>query len=77
MEEYKCSMIDTHKGWLTDLRLTVFGNGSKDNSLVTRVGELERHYHSITKQLIVITIFTSILLIAQVPELLRLFGVML
>ena len=69
-------MIDKHKGWLTDLRLTVFGNGSKENSLVTRVSKLEEFHHKINIQLTVITIFTGILLVVQIPELLRLFGVM-
>jgi len=72
-----CTMVDEHKALLTDLKLTIFGNGSKENALITRVIKLENVYHKINTQLTILTIFTGILLVVQIPELLRLFGVLI
>ena len=72
-----CTMMEEHKDLLTNLKLTIFGNGTKENSLVTRVGKIEKGNSLISKQLTIITIFTGILLVVQIPELLRLFGVMI
>ena len=60
---------------LTKLDLTVFGNGV--TGLTGKVKKLEADYNKISKQLLVIMIFTGILIISQIPELAKLIGIVI
>ncbi len=60
---------------VTRLKFTVFGNGL--TGLTGKVKKLETDYDKISKQLLVIMIFTGILIIAQIPELIKLLGIVI
>ena len=70
-------MTEEQKSTLTKLNVVVLGNGNKENSLVVKVAKLEGIMGKITNTLTVMTVFMGILLVVQIPELLRLFGVLL
>ena len=70
-------MTEEQKSTLTKLNVVVLGNGNKENSLVVKIAKLEGIMGKITNTLTVMTVFMGILLVVQIPELLRLFGVLL
>ncbi len=67
--------MDVKEELLTKLNLTVFGNGV--TGLTGKVKKLETDYDKISKQLLVIMIFTGILIISQIPELVKLLGIVI
>jgi len=77
MEAELCSkqMIEDHKDLLTRLRIAIYGNG--DKGLLKRMDDSEKALIRINTKLTVMIVFMGILIVAQVPSLLKLFGIML
>ena len=55
---------------LTELKIAVFGNGNKENSLLYQLNAIKKSLESLQKQFLVIEILLGIVIISVAPHLL-------
>ena len=55
---------------LTELKIAVFGNGNKENSLLYQLNQIKKSLESLQKQFLVIEILLGIVIITVAPHLL-------